>query len=372
MRVPFVELLPATQEIREELWQRWDRLLQESAFTLGEAVEEFERAFGEYCGARHTVGVNNGTDAIILALQAAGIGPGDEVIVPAFTFVATAEAVLLAGAKPVLVDVDLETYTMDPETLDEAATPRTKAVIPVHLYGQTADITRIRAWADRKGTPLIEDAAQAHGAKHRGVRAGALAPVACFSFYPGKNLGSFGSGGAVLARDDDFALRVRKLRTHGGTQKYVHEMIDHNSRLDALQAVVLRLKLDRLEEWNRRRQELAAAYDELLSGVRGIVPPRVRSGDVHVYHLFVIRVEVGTREDLQAELARSGIETIIHYPQAVHLTPAFSSLGYREGRFPVAERCAAQVLSLPMYPHLERGQLEYVAERIREYARRRS
>lgn len=366
--VPFVDLRAQYQAIQAEVRRKLDEVLTSGTFILGSLVSEFEEAFARYCGARHAIGVANGTDALILALKALNIGPGDEVITAVNTFIATAEAIVHVGAKPVFVDIDQKnTYNIDVQQLEAAITPRTKAIIPVYLYGQPADMDPILEIAKTHGFYVIEDAAQAHGALYKGRKAGSMGHAACFSFYPAKNLGAYGDAGAVVTNDDQIALTVKKLRDHGGVQKYQHDLVGYNSRLDTLQAAVLLVKLKYLDEWNRKRQRNAQLYNELLAQVPGIVTPGVLEDATHVYHLYVIRLEDGDRDALQAHLKSREIATGIHYPQPVHLTPALSYLGYQAGDFPVAEDCAKKILSLPMYPELTRAQIEHVVECIDEY-----
>jgi dTDP-4-amino-4,6-dideoxygalactose transaminase len=365
VQVPFVDLKAQSRLIREELLPRWEKVLDNAGFILGPYVQEFESAFSSYCGARHAVGVANGTDALVLALRAFQIGPGDEVITAGNSFIATAEAIALTGATPLFADIDPATYTIDPEHARSLVSPRTRAIIPVHLYGQTADMDPILALAAEHRLAVIEDAAQAQGAEYKGRRAGSLGHAACFSFYPSKNLGACGDAGAVTTDDDEIALRLRKLRDHGGVKKYQHELIGYNSRMDGLQGAALALKLPHLDGWNARRRRHAALYDRLLSEVPGIVVPYVSEGCVPIYHLYVVRVEQGSRDELAAYLNERGVQTGIHYPQPIGLTEAFASLGQRD--FPVACRYASQILSLPMYPEMEERQVRYVAEVVAEF-----
>lgn len=367
MNVPFVDLKEQYNAIRDELEPALHEVFRDTAFILGKYVARFEQEFAAYCGVRHAIGVNSGTDAITLTLKALGLGPGDEVITAANTFVATVEAIVHAGCKPVLVDVLPDTYNMDPIKLEEKITSKTKAIIPVHLYGQPADLEAIMAIARRYNLFVIEDAAQAHGARYKGRPVGSLGDAACFSFYPSKNLGAYGDGGAVVTNDEALALKIRQLRDHGSIRKYQHELVGYNSRLDALQAVVLSIKLKHLDQWNAMRQRNAHLYRELLLKFPGVVAPKARQDVQHVYHLYVIRVERGDRDRLQEHLKAHGIETGIHYPQPVHLTQAFAYLGYKEGDFPVAEQCARSILSLPMYPELRAEQIDHVVSEIRNY-----
>jgi dTDP-4-amino-4,6-dideoxygalactose transaminase len=370
MTVPFMDLRSEHDALRADLQRVWNEALDGSAFIGGSAVEQFENAFAQFCEVGHAVGVGNGTDALVLALRALGIAPGDEVITAANSFVATAEAIVHAGATPVFVDIDPATYTIDVNKIEERITPRTKAIIPVHLYGQPADMHPILEIARRYELRVIEDAAQAHGARYFGRRAGSMGDAACFSFYPAKNLGACGDAGAVVTSDPSIAEAIRRYRDHGGLKKYEHDVVGFNSRLDSLQAGVLRLKLDRLERRNASRRRAAASYDEMLSDIPGIVSPFTASGFDSVYHLYVIRVERGSRDDLQAVLRDCGVQTGIHYPTPIHRTRAFAR--FRQNSCPVAEKQAEKILSLPMFPEIEQSQLKYVADCISEYLRRES
>jgi dTDP-4-amino-4,6-dideoxygalactose transaminase len=369
MRVSAVDLRAQHDALREELFDAFRRVLNSSAFVHGVEVEAFEREFAAYCEVAHAVGVANGTDALALALRALGIGAGDAVAVPAFTFAATAEAVYHAGARPLLVDVDPQTFTLDPEalrhTVRHAAAP-VRAIIPVHLYGQTAAMDEITAVAQAARATIVEDAAQAHGARDHGRRAGGLGALGCFSFYPTKNLGALGDAGAVTTNDAALAARVRVLRDHGQQGKYVHGVIGFNARLDGLQAAVLRVKLRRLDQWNLRRRAVAARYRAELSDLPGIALPVVGAGREHVYHLFVVRC--AERDTLQAHLAVAGITASVHYPVPLHLQPAFASLGYRTGDFPAAEAAAREVLALPIYPELSDEAVAAVCAAVRAWA----
>src|SRR5881296_204689 len=363
--VPFIDLKREHDTLRADLQKAWSEALDSSAFIGGAAVEKFETAFAEFCQTAHAIGVGTGTDALVLALRALGVGPGDEVITASNSFVATAEAIVHAGATPVFVDIDPETYTIDVERIEDRITARTKAIIPVHLYGQPADMHKVLEIARRYELRVIEDAAQAHGARYHGRRVGSIGDAACFSFYPAKNLGACGDAGAVVTSDPGTAEAVRKLRDHGGLRKYEHDVVGYNSRLDALQAAVLQLKLKHLEERNERRRRHAQTYTELLSEIPGIVTPFEPDGISSVYHLYVVRIEKGNRDDLQRHLRECGVQTGIHYPTPIHCTRAFA--GFRSGSCPVAERYAERILSLPMYPEIETHQLQYVAESISEY-----
>lgn len=365
MTIPFLDLKIQYAALKDEIAGAIAGVLDSTQFIGGESLAKFEKEFAEYCEAKHARGVANGTDALQLALRALDIGHGDEAIVPANTFIATAAAVATTGARPVFVDVDPKTYTIDPAKIERAVTSRTKAIIPVHLFGQPADMDAIADIARRRNLYVIEDAAQAHGAEYQGARVGSLGDIACFSFYPGKNLGAYGDGGAITTNSGALAERIERLRDHGRLSKYRHAEVGFNSRLDALQAAVLHVKLKRLDEWNAARRRLAKLYDASLAGAAAETPA-VRAGSTHVYHLYVI--ESDERDALQAELDAAGVATGIHYPLPLHLQPAFSYLGYREGEFPCSERMARRVLSLPMFPELTREQALQVAALVRAAA----
>jgi dTDP-4-amino-4,6-dideoxygalactose transaminase len=354
--VPMLDLGYQHRQVKSEVRAGFDRVMANSSYILGPDVAAFEHDYAEFSGVGHVIGVANGTDAIELALRAAGIGQGDDVVIPANTFVATAEAVVRAGANPVLADCD-EYFLIDPSRLAGRLTPATKAVIAVHLYGQMADIDSIRRVAG-PGIVVVEDAAQSQGARSIGRRSGSVGDVAGTSFYPGKNLGAYGDGGAVSTSSDIIAAKVRRLRNHGGEAKYEHDDVGTNSRLDSLQAVVLSAKLRRLDEWNAERRRLAARYDGLLAGLPGVITPRTAAGNQHVYHQYIVRV--ADRDEVVAALIAAGIGAGIHYPNPVHLVPAFAYLGYRQGAFPRSEEYAAQILSLPIYPGLSDAQQDYV------------
>ncbi|HEX8173565.1 MAG TPA: DegT/DnrJ/EryC1/StrS family aminotransferase [Pyrinomonadaceae bacterium] len=365
--IPFVDLQAQYRAIKEEVDAAVMRVLSNASFVLGREVAAFEESFAEYIGARHCVGVSNGTAAIQLALTACGIGAGDEVIVPANTFFATAEAVSTAGATPVFVDADPVSYTIDAGQIEAAITPATRAIIPVHLYGQAADLDAVLEIARRHNLLVIEDAAQAHGALYKGRRVGTFGHAATFSFYPGKNLGAYGEGGAVVTSDDAVARKVRLLRDHGSERKYHHEIIGYNFRLEGIQGAVLSVKLKHLERWNELRREHASRYDEMLEGA-GLILPKEMDYARHVYHLYVVQSE--ERDSLQADLTGEGVQTGIHYPVPVHLQPAYAFLGRARGSFPETERQAARVLSLPMFPELTDEQVNVVAENIHASAKR--
>jgi dTDP-4-amino-4,6-dideoxygalactose transaminase len=363
--IPFVDLKPQYRSIKSEIEEAIARVLETGQFVLGDEVAAFEREFAAYAGAAHGVGVSSGTAALHLALVAAGVGPGDEVVTVPFTFVASVAAITFAGARPVLVDVEPRTLTLDPAALDSAITPRTKAIIPVHLYGQAADMDPILAVAKAHGLTVIEDAAQAHGARYQGRPVGSLGDLGCFSFYPSKNLGAYGEGGIVLTNRVDLAERLRLLRSWGERSRYHHEIPGFNARLEGLQGAILRVKLRHLESWTEQRRAHAARYSALLADA-GIGLPVERPGDRHVYHLYTVRLP--EREALRAALAADGIHTGLHYPVPVHLQPAYASLGYVRGAFPIAERAAEQVLSLPMFPELTDEQISAVVDAVRRAA----
>ena len=368
MPVPFVDLQAQYRSIKAEIDAAIQRVLDTSAFILGREVEAFERAFAEYVGARACVGVSNGTAAIQLALQACGVGAGDEVIVPANTFFATAEAVSTAGATPVFVDCDPVTYNIDAGKIEAAVNERTRALLPVHLYGQPADLEAVFEVAERHDLIVIEDAAQAHGARYKGRRVGSLARAGCFSFYPGKNLGAYGEGGAVVTDDAEVARRLRMLRDHGSEQKYRHELVGYNFRLEGIQGAVLGVKLKYLDEWNASRRAHAARYRALLAPLAdsgALALPQEVAYAEHVYHLFVI--QTGARDALQRYLSAAGVQTGIHYPVPVHLQPAYAAHGHREGDFPNAESQSTRVLSLPMFAELTEHQVGYVAQAIADF-----
>jgi dTDP-4-amino-4,6-dideoxygalactose transaminase len=368
MPVPFVDLQAQYRSIKSEVDAAVQRVLDTSAFILGREVESFERAFAEYVGAKFCVGVSNGTAAIQLALTACGVVAGDEVIVPANTFFATAEAVSTANATPVFVDCDADSYNIDASKIEAAITPRTRAIIPVHLYGRPAELDAVFEVAERHDLIVVEDAAQAHGARYKGRRVGPLGRAGCFSFYPGKNLGAYGEGGAVVTNDAEVARRVRLLRDHGSEQKYRHEIVGYNFRLEGIQGAVLGVKLPRLDGWNESRRAHAARYRELLAPLEDagrLTLPRESSDTESVYHLFVIQTDA--RDALQRFLSAAGVQTGIHYPVPIHLQPAYAPLGHKEGDFPNAESQARRLLSLPMFAELTERQLAYVADALGDF-----
>ncbi|MCX5899980.1 MAG: DegT/DnrJ/EryC1/StrS family aminotransferase [Proteobacteria bacterium] len=366
MKVPFLDLKAQGAAIRGEVDAAIGKVLDEAAFAGGPFVKAFEDEFARFCGSAHAIGVGNGTDALWAALIALGVGPGDEVITVPNTFIATAEAISFCGAQPVFVDVDEQTCTMDPSRFQQAITPRTKAVIPVHLFGQTADMNPIMAIARKHGLAVIEDACQAHGALYQGKPAGSIGDAGCFSFYPGKNLGAYGEAGAVVTSNDDAAAKMRVFREHGQPKKYFHDMIGWNCRMDGMQAAVLSVKLKHLPAWTAARRKHAQQYNQLLEGIPGIVLPHEAGYAQHVYHIYAMRNS--RRDELMTALGDKGIATGIHYPVPLHLTGAYQHLGYKEGSFPVSERIARELVSLPMFPELNKEQIEYVVAGIKEFA----
>jgi len=364
MQIPLVDLKAQYQALKEEILEEIADTLEGMNLFLGKNVRALEEEFARYCGARFAIGVGSGTDALHLILRAMGIGLGDEVITVAHTFFATAEAIALAGATPVFVDIDPVTYTMDPSQIEGAITPRTKAIIPVHLYGQPADMDPILALAERHNLKVIEDACQAHGAYYKGKRAGTLGDAAAFSFYMTKNLGGYGEGGIVVTNNAELAKQVAMLRDHGSSEKYHHLALGVNGRLDEIQAAVLRVKLRHLDNWNSARRALARSYSRLLAN-SPVTTPIESPACQHVYHLYVI--ETSQRDQLQQWLRSKGVGTGIHYPIPIHEQPAFRRYGYRPGMLPVTEAKARRILSLPIYPELTQEQLEYVVHSIREF-----
>jgi len=357
--VPFVDLKQQYTSIKSEVDAAIARVIENTSFILGPEVRAFEAAFAEYVGARACIAVNSGTAALQLTLMAAGIGAGDEVIVPSFTFFATAEAVSVLGATPVFVDVDPVSYTLTAAAIERDITPRTRALIPVHLYGQAADLDPILELAKKHHLHVIEDAAQAHGAEYKRKRVGALGRAGCFSFYPSKNLGAYGEAGAVVTNDEELAKRLRLLRDHGSTSKYAHAIVGYNFRMEEIQAAVLNVKLRHLNDWNDARRARAARYNALLSSA-GLVLPAEMDYARHVYHVYAVQSQ--NRDELQKRLTAAGVQTGVHYPIPIHLQPAYASLGYKGGELPVTENLAERALSLPMFPELSDEQIGRVAE----------
>jgi dTDP-4-amino-4,6-dideoxygalactose transaminase len=356
--VPFLDLSAHHAPLRSEIDAAIGEVIDSGAFAGGPFVAAFEEHFAAFCGCKYCIGVGSGTDALWLTLLACGVGPGDEVITVPNTFMATAEAITYCGAKPVFVDVDALTYTMDPTLIEGAITSRTKAIIPVHLFGQPADMDPILEIARAHGLLVIEDAAQAHGAEYKGKRAGSLGDAGCFSFYPGKNLGALGEAGAVVTSDPELQRKIRILRDHGQIQKYRHAMVGWNARMDGIQAAVLDVKLRHLQRGNELRRAHAAKYDEALSNIEKLMPPYTADYAKHVYHIYAVRVHA--RDDVVHSLEKMGVICGIHYPVPIHLQEAYQDLAYPTGAFPIAERTARQFISLPMFPELTPQQIELV------------
>jgi dTDP-4-amino-4,6-dideoxygalactose transaminase len=363
MKIPFLDLKAHHDPIRAEVMAAIAEVVDTNAFAGGPFVARFEEDYARFCDTKHCVGVGNGTDAIWFALLALGIKAGDEVICPPMTFMATAEAITYAGAKPVFVDIDPTTYTIDATKIEAAITPRTKAIIPVHLFGQCADMDPILALAKKHGLVVVEDGAQSQGATYNGRKAGSMGHAAATSFYPGKNLGAWGEAGAATTNDDSVAARMRMFREHGQAKKYYHDVVGWNGRMDGIQGAVLRVKLKYLEQANEGRRRAAARYNELLKGVPGLILPVEASYARHIYHIYPIRV--ANRDDLMKKLADRGVSTGIHYPVPVHLQNAYAELGHKKGDFPVSEACGDEFVSLPMFPELTEAQVDYVVEQVR-------
>jgi dTDP-4-amino-4,6-dideoxygalactose transaminase len=364
IKVPFLDLWSQHLPLMSEFNQAIQEVIESSAFAGGRFVNAFEQDFAASCNTPYAIGVGSGTEALWLSLLACGVGSGDEVITVPSTFMATAEAITYCGARPVFVDVDERTYTMDPDALKHALTAKTKAIIPVHLFGQPADMDPILEFGHKHGLHVIEDACQAHGATYKGKRVGTFGDAACFSFYPGKNLGAFGEAGAIVTSNAELNEKLGILRDHGQERKYFHSVIGWNCRMDGIQAAVLRIKLRQLEAGNQRRREHAAHYYSELRGVGAVSLPKQAEYARHVYHIYAIRVS--NRDDAMTCLMDQGIVTGIHYPVPVHLQEAYQSLGYGRGAFPIAERCAAEFVSLPMYPELTYSQVEQVIQGVKE------
>jgi dTDP-4-amino-4,6-dideoxygalactose transaminase len=369
MTIEFVDLKRQFQPLREEIMSRIEQVLAGMNLFLGENVYRLEEEFAAYCGVPHAIGVASGTDALHLALRAVGVGRDDEVVTVANTFFATVEAIALCGARPVFVDIDAASYTMDPSLVEAAITPRTKAIVPVHLYGQPADMDPIVEISRKHGLAVVEDACQAHGAEYKGAKAGSLGDVAAFSFYYSKNLGAYGEGGMVVTKDREIATRVQMLRNHGGRERYRHELMGANARLDEIQAAALRVKLPYLDSWNAARRTWAEEYSRRLAGLEDVVTPVQQPYTKHVFHLYVIRTP--DRDGLQGWLKRHGVSTGIHYPVPVHLQEACADLGYSLGCLPKTEAAAQEILSLPMFAELTVDEVAYVCQTIGGYARGR-
>ena len=361
MKVPFLDLKAQYQSIKPEIDAAIARVLETSQFILGTEVAAFEQEFSAYCAATECIALNSGTSALHLALLAAGLGPGDEVITVPFTFVASVAAVIYAGARPVLVDIDPRSFTMNPAAIEAAITPRTKAILPVHLYGQMADMDPILEIARRHRLVVIEDAAQAHGAKYKGRTAGSIGDIGCFSFYPAKNLGAYGEGGAVTTSNPEYARTIRMLRDWGTDRKYHHILRGYNYRMEGFQGAILRVKLRHLDRWTEARRALARIYDQLLAD-SGVERPTEMPWARHVYHLYTLRSE--DRDSLQAALLAEGIQSAVHYATPAHLQPAYADLGYSRGDLPQSEKAAGEVLSLPLFPEMTGDQIQKVSQTL--------
>lgn len=364
MKIPILDLTAQYKSIKTEIDAAVMKVIESQHFILGPEVEAFESEVAAYCGTKYAVGVASGTDALILALKAFGIGPGDEVITTPFTFFATAESVSLVGGKPVFVDIDPETYCINPELIEKAITKKTKAIIPVHLFGQCADMDRILEIARINNLKVIEDAAQAMGATYKGKQAGSMGDIGCLSFFPSKNLGGFGDGGMIITNNKELADKIKMLRVHGSTIRYIHSSIGTNSRLDALQAAILRVKLKYLNKWLEGRRKVAKYYDENLKGLP-IVTPFVPSYNVHTYHLYVLRVKPSP-EKLAKSLNDAGIEARTYYPVSLHLQECYKGLGYKKGNLPESESASPETLAIPIYPELTAEALSFIVKKIRE------
>ncbi|SDF28507.1 DegT/DnrJ/EryC1/StrS family aminotransferase [Sporomusa acidovorans] len=362
MRIPFLDLKAPYQELKDEFDAAYQRVMNSGWYILGQELDLFEQEFAAYCGVKHCIGVGNGLEALHLVLRAWGIGQGDEVIVPANTYIATWLAVSYAGATPVPVEPRADTYNIDPEKIESAITKKTKAVIAVHLFGQAAPVNEIIAIANKYNLKVLEDAAQAHGAEHFGKKVGNLADAAGFSFYPGKNLGAMGDAGAVTTNNDEIAEKVRMLRNYGSKIKYQHDLKGHNSRMDELQAAFLRVKLRYLEAWNNKRNKVAESYFRNLEHT-GLFLPTVAKGNRHVWHIYAVKTKI--RNILQECLSKAGIGCLIHYPVPPHLSNAYAELGLKKGCLPITEQLADEILSLPMWPHLTEQELEFVCHIIK-------
>jgi dTDP-4-amino-4,6-dideoxygalactose transaminase len=364
MNVPFIDFSQQYELIKDEVDRGLKSVFQKGNFILGEEAKKFEQDFAHYCDSKYGVGVNSGTDALSLAMAALGVSKGDEVILPTFTFIATALCVSYVGATPVFVDIEDDTYNIDPVKLKDAITQKTKAIIPVHIYGQPSNMQEIREIASKQKIAVVEDAAQAHGATYQGRKVGSLGDVACFSFYPTKSLGAFGDAGMIITSRDDIHEKALMLRDYGRRGRYDHVIKGHNSRLDTVQAVVLSAKLKHLDQWNKMRNAAAQEYCRILKNVSGVRTPIIKSDRTHVFQTFAVRVK--NRDKVCEALQKKGIGVLIHYPIPIHLQEAYSELGYKKGDFPVSEKLAQEVLSLPMFPHMNKDQIEYVSASLKE------
>jgi dTDP-4-amino-4,6-dideoxygalactose transaminase len=367
--IRLVDLKSQYEKIKPEIDDAIMNVLSSTQFILGKEVGEFEAAAAAYVGARHAIGCASGTDALQVAMMGLGIGTGDEVITTPFTFAATAETIVLLGATPIYVDIDPRSFNIDPAKIENAVTPKTKAILPVHLFGQCADMDSVIEIARRHRLTVIEDAAQAFGAEYKGRKAGTLGDVACMSFFPSKNLGAYGDAGMIFTDDDRLAERIRMISLHGSRKKYQHEILGVNSRLDTIQAAVLKVKLRYLDVWNEQRRKWAALYTEKL-GDSAVLTPSISPGCTHIFHQYSIRLPASTgktRDDLMRSLNSRGIPTAVHYPLPLHLQQAFKHLGKKEGDFPISECVAREILSLPMHPELDEDQINYIVTAVREF-----
>lgn len=365
MKIPLNDIKAQYGFLKNEINQAVFSVLKSGNFILGENLKKFEREFAKFCGVKYAIGVGNGTDALYLALRACGVSRGDEVITSPNTFIATTEAITLNGAKPVFVDIDLDTYNIDADKIEKAITKKTKAIIVVHLYGQPADMDHILKIARKHSLYVVEDAAQAHGALYKNKKAGSMGDIGCFSFFPGKNLGGYGDAGAVVTNNKKLADKIFLLRNHGRVKKYIHKTEGINSRLDEIQAAVLLVKLKYLKKWNDLRRKKARLYDNLLKDSDGVIIPKIMEKSEPVYHLYVIRVR--NRDLLRDNLKKAGISAGVHYPMPLHAQPAYKYLGYKIGDFPKAEKASKEVLSLPVYPELTEKQIRYTANQIKKF-----
>jgi dTDP-4-amino-4,6-dideoxygalactose transaminase len=365
MNVPFLDLKAQYKTIKDEISAAINEVIENTAFAGGPFVAKFENEFAKFCGAQYAIGVGNGTDALWASLVALGIGAGDEVITTPNTFIATAEAISLSGATPVFVDIDEQTHNINPALIEAAITPKTKAIIPVHLFGQPADMDPIMAIAEKHGLKVVEDACQAHGAEYKGRKAGSIGAAGCFSFYPGKNLGAYGEGGGIVTNDEALAAKIRMFRDHGQAKKYYHDIIGWNARLDGIQGAVLNVKLKYLSDWNEARRRHARDYTAGLSSIKDVVVPQEAEYAKHVYHIYALRVQ--DRDKFMAYLNEKGIACGIHYPIPLHLQNAYAFMQKGSGSFPIAEKCAAEYVSLPMFAELTDEQVAYIVEQIKEY-----
>jgi dTDP-4-amino-4,6-dideoxygalactose transaminase len=365
MKVPFLDLKPQLNEVDKNVQKALTALMKRSDFILGQDVKDFENAFARYVDAKYAVGLNSGTDALFLGLLSLGVGPGDEVIVPTFTYIASAFAVSYTGAKPVFSDIDEKTFNIDVKKVEPLITRNTKAIMPVHLYGQSADMDPLRKLAAKHNIRIIEDAAQAHGTEYKKRKVGALGDLGCFSFYPTKNLGALGDAGMAVTNDEQVFEKLMKLRDYGRKTRYEHSSIGYNSRLDSIQAVFLKERLRRLDQWNKKRIEAASLYKKYLMDIDKIVLPHEDASGKHVYHIFAIRIQ--NRDRIQEVLRKKGVTAMVHYPVPLHLQEVYKSLGYKKGDFPVAERISHEVLCLPIFPHIKKQQIKFVADKIKEW-----